>query len=137
MQETRHETAPERPLEHLSTGDLFRQLFHGTTDLFKKEMQLARAEAREDVKAAVARIAGFVIAGMCAFLGLASLCAAAVLGLAQSMTPWLAAVIVGAVMFVVAGIAIAIVKSRSSHAPLEKTQRTLKEDARWAKERVA
>ena len=137
MQEPETETAPERPLEHLSTGDLVRQLFRGTSELLKKEVELARAEVGSDVKSAVGRIVGFVIAGMCAFLGVASLCAAAILGLAQSMTPWIAAAIVGGLMFIVAGVVVAIVKARSSHAPLERTQRTLKEDARWAKERVA
>jgi uncharacterized membrane protein YqjE len=125
-----------RPLGNESTGSLITRLFRDATEMVNKQVQLARAEIRSEVKGAVSRAIGMAVAGLCALVGVGLLCAAAVLGLAQNMTPWKAALLVAVIMFVIAGIVVMASRSRH-HRPLERTQRTLKEDVRWAREQTA
>jgi len=131
------QNAGERPLQSVPTGELLGDLFRQSSDLFKKEIELARSEARETVKAAVSATVGMVVAGMLGMLALAAFCASAVLALAKNMEPWAAALVVGVVLLVIAGITIVSVRSKAKKSPLERTQRTVKEDVQWAKERVA
>jgi hypothetical protein len=126
-----------RPLESTSTGELLGQFFRQTSELLKKELELAKAEVNSSVKSAVTMTVGFAIAALFGLLGAGLLCAAAVLGLATSMSAWAAALVVGVAMLVIAGIAAAVARSKRVKNPLEKTQKTLKEDVQWAKERMA
>lgn len=128
-------SAPDRPLEHVSTPSLISQLVHDASELLKKEVALARAEVRSDVADAVRRVLGMAIAALFGFLGVALLCAAAVLGLTNRMEPWEAALLVAAIVFGIAGGLFAMTKAKE-HPPLERTRRTLKEDVQWAKERI-
>jgi hypothetical protein len=125
-----------RPLESASTKSLLGQLFQDGRDLLKKEVELARAEVREEIQGAVRRVVGMAAAAMCAVLGVGLLCAALVLGLAELMAPWLAAVLVAAVMFAIAGVVFMTAKSKRNGKPLERTVRTLKEDVQWAKQQM-
>jgi len=131
------QNAGERPLQSVPTGELLGDLFRQSSELFKKEIELARAEGRETVKAAVSATIGMVMAAMLGMLALAAFCAGAVLALAKNMEPWAAAMIVGVVLLVIAGITIPSVRSQTKKSPLERTQRSVKEDVQWAKERVA
>jgi hypothetical protein len=126
-----------RPLESASTGELLGQFFRQTSELLKKELELAKAEVNSSVKSAVTMTVGFAVAALFGLLGVGLLCAAAVLGLATSMSAWAAALVVGVAMLVIAGIAAAVARSKRVKNPLEKTQKTLKEDVQWAKERMA
>ena len=80
---------------------------------------------------------GMVMAGLFALVALGTLCAAAVLGLSNAMEPWVAPLIVGVVLLAIAGVMAMVAKNKAAKKPLERTQRTLKEDVRWAKERLA
>ena len=60
-----------------------------------------------------------------------------VLALAHAMAPWLAALLVGVVTLGVGGLLFTSAKKKGIKKPFERTQRTLKEDVRWAKERLA
>ena len=79
-----------------SIPHLIRDLATDLSTLLGKEIQLAKAEAREaatDVKAAVGAVAtGAVVA----LAGLVILLMSAVYGLSNIVAPWLAALIVGA-----------------------------------------
>lgn len=130
------EPDPSRPLQSVPTGELLGQLFRKTSDLLRKEVELAKAEIATDVRAALARAVAMVIAALFAIMGLSLFAAAAVLGLAASMPAWLASVVVGAAMFVVAAVLFVFAKGRN-RKPLEKTRQTLKEDVQWAKEKIA
>lgn len=126
-----------RPLESASTTSLLGQLINDGRDLLKKEVELARAEVREEVKATVGKVAGMAAAGVFAVLGLGLLSAALVLGLAEVMAPWLAALLVSVLLFAIAAVVFRTAQSRTTGKPLERTLRTLKEDVRWAKEQTA
>jgi xanthine/uracil permease len=121
-----------------SLGELFSELSRETSTLFQKEVQLAKVEMSR--KAAQAgKDAGFLVAGgAIAYAGFLTLLAAAVLGLAQVMPDWLAAVIVGVV---IAGIGYALVQKgmsdlRKINPAPRRTLETLKEDKEWLKQQV-
>ena len=136
MREEARTTEYGRPLEKVSTPTLLSQLFHDGSDLLKKELELARAEMRDEVSGAVKRMTTMAVAGIFGLVGVALLCAAGVFAFAQVMDPWKAALLVAVIAFVIAGVLVATSKTKK-HRPLERTQRTLKEDVRWAKERMS
>lgn len=86
-------------------GDLVKQLSEQTATLVRKEMQLAQVELQEKGKRAGIGAGLFGGAGVVALYGVGALVAAAVLALATAVAPWLAALIVGVVLFAIGGIA--------------------------------
>jgi hypothetical protein len=72
--------------------------------LVRDELALAQLEAKHKAKALGLGVGMFGASGVVAFFGAGCGVAAAVLGLANVLRPWLAAVIVAAALFVVAGV---------------------------------
>lgn len=124
-------------VQDLPTGQLVGELVKESTALVRKEIELARAEIKEDLKREISTAKGLGVAGVCLLSGLSVLLVAAALGLATVMPAWAAALLVGGVVLAAGAVVGLIGWSRRVKAPLERTQRTLKEDVRWAKERMA
>jgi hypothetical protein len=99
-----------------SVGELVRSLSEDLTTLVRDELRLAQAEVSDKAKKAGVGIGAFGGAGVVALYGLGVLIAAAVLGLAAVVSPWLAALIVAVVLFVVAGVAALVGKKKLSQA---------------------
>ena len=99
-----------------SIGELFRSMSEDLSALVRDEIRLAQAEVGQKAKKAGIGIGAFGGAGVVALYGLGVLIAAAVLGLSNVVSPWLAALIVGVVLFVVAGIAALVGKKQLSQA---------------------
>ena len=103
-------------------------------ELFRKEVELARVETRDEIRrtgAALGAMGGAAVGGLL-FLSMASVAAA--LGLAEVINRALAFAIVAAVWAVVAAILFAVGRSRLARVrPLPETTETLKEDVQWAK----
>ena len=87
-----------------SIGELVSLLSEKTSALVKAEIELAKKEMADKAKHAGAGIGLFVGAGLLAFFALATLIATAVLGLANAVPAWLAALIVAIVLLLIAGI---------------------------------
>lgn len=87
-----------------SLGELFARMSEQTSTLIRAEMRLAQAELTAKGKRAGVGAGLFGGAGLFAVYGLGCLVAAAVLALAGPLTGWLAAIIVGAVLLLVAGV---------------------------------
>ena len=84
-------------------------------------------------------VGAFGGAGVLALYGLGVLIAAAVLGLAVVLPPWLAALIVGIVVLAIAGVAALVGKRKMSEAaPVvpERTVASVKEDVAEIKESI-
>jgi uncharacterized membrane protein YqjE len=126
----------ERPLASASTGELLGQLAHESGALMKKEIELAKAELRADIKREIKMAEGLGVAGICALSTLNLLLVAVVLALAQEFLGWASALIVAAVVLAIGAVAGLVGWAKRVKKPLEKTEKTLKEDARWAKERL-
>lgn len=86
-------------------GALVRRLAEQIPELIRSEMRLAQAELTAKGKKAGLGLGMFSAAGLLAFLGLATLVATAVLGLAEVLPAWLAALIVAVVLLAGAGVA--------------------------------
>jgi len=120
-----------------SLGELFTELSHETAQLVRKEVELAKIELTE-AAAEKGRGAAFLAAAavMALFaLGFVALAGSAALDLV--LPRWAANLIVGAVFVVIAAILLAVGrKALKTPATPELTQRTLKEDAAWAKQQL-
>lgn len=127
------QTKPEKSL-----GELFSDLSQGLTSLVRQEVQLAKTEISQKVSSVAKNVGFLAAAGLFAFVGFEALIAAAILGLATKLDPWLAALIVGLVLALIGGIlafmGISAFK-KSSLAP-QQTIETLQEDAQWAKAQI-
>jgi uncharacterized membrane protein YqjE len=120
-------------------GELLTQLSQETTSLVRQELELAKAEMAQKGKQVGVGAGMFGGAGVTAVLGLAALTAAAIAALDAAMPLWLAALIVGLLWLVVAGV-LALQGKRKVQAatpPIpEQTQESVKEDVEWAKTRA-
>jgi len=103
-------------LDDASLGELTSRLSEQVTALVRGELALAQVEAKQKGKRLGVGFGLFGAGGMFAFLGVAVTVTAVVLALATVMDPWLAAVIVAAALFVVAGIVALTGKKALAHA---------------------
>jgi membrane protein len=95
----RRTTEDDRPL-----GELVQDLSRQTSTLIRQEMRLAQAELAEKGKHAGKGAGMFGGAGLVALYGVGALIAAAILGLATVLEPWIAATLIGILLLTVAGI---------------------------------
>lgn len=130
-------TARADALAALPTSELLQQLVSQSAALIRKEIDLARAEINDEKKREIQAAKGLGIAGICALMGVNLLLVAVVFGLAEVMPGWAAALVVAAVVLLAGAIVGLVSWAKRVQRPLEKTQKTLKEDVRWAQERLA
>jgi putative superfamily III holin-X len=122
-----------------SIGDLIKTMSADLSRLVRDEIQLAQTEISAKVKQAGVGVGAFGGAGVLALYGIAVLIAAAVLGLAVALPPWLAALIVGVVVLAIAGVVALVGKKKVSEAaPVvpERTVASVKEDVAEIKESI-
>jgi hypothetical protein len=105
-----------RPAADQSLGDLVSQVSEQTSRLIRDELRLAQLEMTQKGKKAGLGAGLFGGAGLFALYGLGCLIAAAILGLAGPLSPWLAALIVGVILFAVAGCAALVGKKEVAQA---------------------
>jgi uncharacterized membrane protein YqjE len=94
----------EQQLDERPVGDLVKQLSEQTSTLIRQELRLAQLEMQEKGKRAGIGAGLFGGAGLVALYGTAFVLAAAALALATAVDAWAAALIVGVVLLVVAGV---------------------------------
>ncbi len=111
---TRAHVAPEPATA--STGELIGQLTEQVSRLARDEARLAQAEVTRKAKRLGVGAGLFGGAGVVAVLGLAVLVSAAVLGLAEVLPGWLAALIVAVVLFAVAAVLALVGRKRVAQA---------------------
>ena len=134
---------PEQPLavpvsvEGMTNRELVSHVIDSATLLAKKEIQLAKSELKRDLKAEVAMVKGLGIGALCALCTVNMLLVAAALALGNVMAEWAAALLVAAAVLAVGTISGLVGWGKRVKSPLESTRRSLKEDALWAKERLA
>ena len=97
-------------------GELVQALSEQTATLVRKELQLAQIELTEKGKRAGIGAGLFGGAGVIALYAVGVFIAAAVMGLATVIEPWIAAVIVGVVMLAAAGVASLVGKKQVEQA---------------------
>jgi acyl-coenzyme A thioesterase PaaI-like protein len=123
-----------------SLKDLLSDLSNSITTLFRKEIQLARAETSEKVTQVAVSLGSIVGGAILALAALIVLLQALVIGLAEAgIPPGWASLVVGVV---VAGIAYAMVHKgtsdlKASHLAPARTVDSIKRDAQMVKEQAS
>jgi uncharacterized membrane protein YqjE len=120
-----------------STADLIRQVTELVPKLVRQEVALAKAELTEKGKRAGMGAGLLGGGGLLAFFGGALLVTTAVLGLAEAMPAWAAALIVAVVLLVVAGVLALLARAQVRRAvpPVpEEAMRSTREDVRTVTE---
>lgn len=118
-----------------SLGELFAELSRETSELFRKEVALAKAELTQKATQAGVDVGFLAAGGAIAYAGLLALVAAVILLLGEAIPLWLSALIVGLLVAAAGGLLVRQGMQRLkqlSPAP-EQTIDTLKEDAEWLK----
>jgi len=127
-----------RPAHERSIGDLFGDLARELGTLVRQEIQLAKVEMSEKASQAAREAAWIGAGGTLMHAGLLAVMAAGILALGRLIPLWGSALLVGFVVLTIGG---GLAKSRLKAlkridpAPRQ-TLETLKEDARWARERA-
>lgn len=133
-------TAPEQrqaSSADTSTAELVERLSAQVSALVRDEMALATAEMKRKGARAGAGIGIGSAGAILALYGLAALIATAVLGLATVLAAWLAALIIGVVLLVLAGglAAAGVGQVRSAEPPVpEQAVQSTKRDVQTVKE---
>jgi uncharacterized membrane protein YqjE len=124
-------TSGRGPLEHESIAGLLGRLVADVSSLFRSEIALAKSELSEIATNAKLGLAALGVAVAVLLAGAMALVAALILGLAEVMAPWLAALLVGVTFAVVGFIMLATAKKKLSidRSPLPRTQHSLQQDA--------
>lgn len=103
-------------LSDVSTGELVRRLSAQLSELFRRELELARTELTAKGKRAGAGAGLAGAGGVVALFGVGALVAAAIAGLATVVPVWLSALIIGVALLVVAGILALVGRGRLRRA---------------------
>jgi len=122
-----------------SIADLMRRLSEQTTELVRKEIELAKAELQVKGKKAGIGAGMFGGAGVFGFYAFGALTACAILALATAVDGWVAALIVAAVYGAVAGVLALTGKNKVQEATPPVPERALdstKADVQTAKQRA-
>jgi len=108
-----------------STGELVSEASRQVSKLVREELQLAQIEITAKAKKAGMGLGMFGASGVLALYGGGVLLAAGVLALALVVPGWLAALIVGGALMVVAGMTALVGKSRVAAAAPPVPERTV------------
>ena len=125
-----------KPASEKSTAELVRDLTEQFSHLARTEVRLAVHEAQDKAKHAGIGAASIGAAGVLAGYGLAIVLAGLVLLLALALPAWVAAMIVGVVVLLIAGVAALVAKKqfrRSAPMPSDAVD-SAKEDIQVVKE---
>lgn len=121
-----------------SPVEIVEDVLRDVGDIVRAEVQLGKAEIREEAQKAGKAAGMFGGAAVCGLLGAACLTATVVAALALAMPVWLAALLTAVFLGCIAGAfyAGAQAKFKSVQPVPRRTVDTLKEDLEWAKHRM-
>jgi uncharacterized membrane protein YqjE len=121
-----------------SVGELFSDLTREMSTLVCQEVQLAKTEMTHKAASLGKNLGFIIVAAIFSLLALQALTAAAILALALVVDAWLAALIVGGVLLLVAGVLVMVALKAIKKEGVAPTQtvETLQDDVRWAKEQI-
>jgi uncharacterized membrane protein YqjE len=128
-----------RMADEQSTAELLRKLSEQTTELARKEIELAKVELQEKGRKAGIGAGLFGGAGALGFYALGAFTAFLILVLDTAMAAWLAALIVTLVYGAIAGVLALQGRTKVQEAtpPVpEQAVETTKEDVEWVKTRA-
>ena len=120
-----------------TTTEVLQSIVGNVGDIVRSEVQLAKAEMKEEATKAARGGAMLATGGILGLFGLAFVFWTVAAGLTLWMPVWAASLIVGVVLLAVAG-ALAMVglnRLRQVHAKPEQAMESVKEDVEWIRSR--
>jgi len=128
-----------RRMEERPLGELLSDLVNETTTLVKNEVALAKVELTQKATKVGTNIGSLLIGGAIGYAALLAIGAAVILLLDRVMPAWLAALIVGVIVGVVAWLLVnkAITTLRTMELKPQESVESLKEDAQWIKDQIS
>jgi uncharacterized membrane protein YqjE len=129
--------AARETVRQLSITELLGEIGPEIKTLIEQEIALAKAELKNDMQRELAMAKMMGIAALLSIFGVAMLFVTAAFALATTIPAWLAALIVAGVLLIAAGAMAVAGWSKRVKKPLGTTQKTIKEDIQWAKNRAA
>lgn len=131
-------SASAGPPDDRSLGELFSEMSNEVSELFRKEVELAKVELKQEAQRAGK--AGGLLGGaaVAAYLALLFVSLAIALALAALMPGWLAFLLVGVLYAIGAAVLAKQGRARLKQVNVvpDQTVQTLKEDAQWARTQV-
>ncbi|MGH8328666.1 MAG: phage holin family protein [Steroidobacteraceae bacterium] len=109
--------------ESQSAFGLLRRLTDELSTLLRQELALATADISRSMRVMLSGAAALAVGGAVLFTGLLAMLAAAVLGLATVLHPWLAALVIGAAVAIL-GVVLVLAGIRSLDPSTLKPSRT-------------
>ena len=121
-----------------SLGELFSELAAETSTLVRQEVTLAKTELSQKASRVGRNVAYLAVGGAFAYAALLAFMAASIIALANVMPWWAAALVVGVVVAIVAGVILfaGYYGLKDTDPVPRQTVETLKEDAQWVKEQM-
>jgi hypothetical protein len=129
-------TASAPDLQDLSTVELVKQITAEVGHLAQKQIQLAKAELKSDLKSEAVMVGGLSVAAVAGLCTLNLLLVTAIFALSLVLPGWGAGLIVSGSTLVIAGVIALVAWSKRVRSPMARTKRTLREDVQWTKERL-
>jgi len=126
----------EAPARERPMGELVKELSQQTSELVRREVDLAKAELAEKGKKAGVGAGMFGAAGLIGVGAFFALTAALILLIAEAVDGWVAALIVAVIYGAIAAVVALQGKNRVQEATPpapEQTLESVKEDVEWAK----
>jgi Putative Actinobacterial Holin-X, holin superfamily III len=108
-----------------SVAELVKRAASQTAELVRKEIQLGQAELKDKGRRTGKGVGLLGAAGLVAFYGGGALVAAAVLGLAEAVEPWLSGLIIGIALLVIAAVVGLIGRKTTTDALPPKPEQTM------------
>src|SRR5262245_51459489 len=123
-------------IPHESFGELLSELADTSAALIRDQIELAKEEVRENLAKLRSGLIALALSVLVGMLALATLCAAAVIGLGFLIGAGMAALVVGVGLAAIGGIiaAVGISRLKRTHLKPKETIRSLKEDKEWLKD---
>ncbi|HXO62418.1 MAG TPA: phage holin family protein [Candidatus Acidoferrales bacterium] len=121
-----------------SVPEVLQDIVGNIQEIIRSEFRLAKAEVKEEASKAAPPLTMIVVGAAIGFYALGFLIFTLVMGLATVMATWLAALIVGAVLGLMALVMITTASKRLKQVNKvpERTIETMKENVQWAKNQI-
>jgi hypothetical protein len=123
-------------IQDLSTVELVKQITNEVGRLAQKQIELAKAELKADLKSEAIMVGGLSLAAVGALCTLNLLLVTGVLALATLLPGWQAGLIVSGAVLLVTVVVAAVAWGKRVRSPMARTKRTLREDVQWTRERL-
>jgi hypothetical protein len=123
-------------VQDLSTVELVKHITSEVGHLAQKQIELAKAELKADLKSEALMVGGLSLAVLTGLCTVNLLLVTVVLALATVLPGWQAGLVVSGVTLLTTAVVAAIAWSKRVRSPMARTKRTLQEDVQWTRERL-